>query len=259
MDIKNIVNKLKNEYKVKDVQIAIVAGSGLMNSLPTLSNVIEVEYSALGIPASKVKGHSGKFVFGTINGKNVVCFSRIHYYEHGDMSLVRLPLEVVSALGASMVVLMTSSGGINSSYKIGDVVLICDHLNMTGQNPLIAINNLQFTNMGNCYSRECREQVLNIAKQKGIRLQQGVHAQMSGPSYETIAEINMLKKLGADTVSMSTAYDTIIANYLNLKVLGFAVVVNTFSGGDDKLTHQEVLDNAQKASANIKQILTELI
>ncbi len=257
--VKNALDILKNKYNVKKMDIAIVAGSGLSDALPNIENKFEVLYEELGLPKSKVKGHSGKFVFGVYKGLGVVLVSRIHYYESGNVELVRLPFEIVSGLGVQKIVLLTSSGGININFKVGDIMLINDHINLSGINPLIGIENMQFTNMGDCYNSEWRNKAREVAKQNNIDLKEGVFVQMSGPSYETKAEINMLRMLGCDAVSMSTAFDCIICNYLGLKVIGFSVIVNTFSGGDDNLNHKEVLDNAKKASQKLKAVLQNII
>lgn len=259
MVVDNAVGILKNKYNIDDVELAFVAGSGLSFALPDIENQVEVTYESIGLPRSKVKGHSGKFVFGEHNGKKIVFVSRIHYYECGNIEMVRLPFEIVAKLGVKKIVLLTSSGGINNDFRVGDIMLISDHINFTGINPLINIEKMEFTNMSDCYNQEWRSLVKQIALDNDINLKEGVFVQMSGPSYETKAEINMLRMLGCDAVSMSTAFDCVICNYLSMKVIGFSVIVNTFSGKDDKLTHIEVLDNAKKASSKLKTILTQLV
>lgn len=257
--VENAVNILEKKHNISQVDIAIVVGSGLMSAMPNVENKYVVEYDSLGLPKSKVKGHSGTFVFGDCCGKKVVFVSRMHYYESGSIEKVRLPLEICSKLGVKTVVLLTSSGSINQSYRVGDVMLIKDHINMSGINPLIGIEDLSFTSMTDCYNIELRNKVLDIAKNYNLELKQGVFVQMSGPSYETLAEIKMLRLLGCDAVSMSTAHDCIIANYLNMKVLGFSVIVNECSEDAVELTHEEVLTNAEKACTKLKTILTEFI
>ena len=259
MTVNEIVDTLKNKYKIDDVEYAIVCGSGLADALPNLEDKVEVPYACLGLPTSKVKGHSGNFVFGKFNNKKVVLVSRIHYYESGKLENVRLPFEIIAKLGVKKVVLLTSSGGLNKTYKVGDLVLIKDHINFAGINPLIGVEDMQFTNMCNCYNSEWRPLALSVAKGESVGLKEGVFVQMSGPSYETCAEVEMLRLLGADTVSMSTAFDCIICNYLKMTVIGFSVVVNVFSGDDVNLNHQEVLDNAKQASINLKKILCKII
>lgn len=257
--VDNAIKILKDKYGIVKADLAIVCGSGLGESLPDLDNKVVVSYDELGLPKSKVKGHSGSFVFGDYKNIKVVLVSRIHYYESGKVENVRLPYEIISKLGVDRVVLLTSSGGLNKTYKVGDLVLIKDHINFAGVNPLIGVEDMRFTNMGDCYNLEWRNKAKQVALNEGVSLKEGIFVQMSGPSYETLAEVEMLRMIGADVVSMSTAFDCIIANYLGMKVIGFSVVVNVFSGGDDNLNHQEVLDNAKKASVNLKKILTNII
>ena len=259
MTIDKAIKILSKKYKIKDIETAIVAGSGLIEAMPDMENKVVVSYKELGLPQSKVQGHSGNFTFGKYKGKNIVIVSRIHFYESGDMKNVRLPYEIISQFGVKKVILLTSSGGINKTFKVGDIMLINDHINFTGFNPLIGIDKLEFTNMGDCYNLDWRNKIKKIASKELIDLKEGVFVQMSGPSYETKAEIEMLRKLGGDSVSMSTAFDSIICNYLKMNVIGFSIIVNTFSGKDDKLTHQEVLENARNASKNLKKIINQLI
>ena len=253
------VKILNKKHNICNVDIAIVVGSGLMGAMPDIENKYTVNYDTLGLPKSKVKGHSGAFVFGDYAGKKIVFVSRMHFYESGSIEKVRLPFEICSRLGVKMVVLLTSSGSINKSYRVGDVMLIKDHINMSGINPLVGIDNLSFTSMTDCYNSQIRSRILEIVKREDIDIKQGVFVQMSGPSYETLAEINMLRFMGCDAVSMSTAHDCIIANYLNMKVLGFSVIVNECVEDAVELTHEEVLTNAARASEKLKRILTNLL
>lgn len=257
--VEKAVKILNKKHNIKNVDTAIVVGSGLMAAMPDVDNKYTVNYDSLGLPKSKVKGHSGTFVFGDYYGKKVVFVSRMHYYESGSIEKVRIPLEICAKLGVKTVVLLTSSGSINKTYKVGDVMLIKDHVNMSGVNPLVGIDDLSFTSMTDCYSAEIREKVLEIVKKESIDIKQGVFVQMSGPSYETLAEINMLRLMGCDAVSMSTAHDCIIANYLNMKVLGFSVIVNECVEEAVELTHEEVLTNAAKACEKVKKILSEVL
>lgn len=254
-----IAKKLKSKYKIQNVDVVIVCGSGLSGSVPDLSNKVTVPYKKLGMPTSKVKGHSGEFTFGTYEGKNVAIASRMHYYESGNIKNVRLPLQILSCLGAKTAILLTSCGGLNTNFAVGDIMLINDQINMSGVNPLVGIKNIEFTDMGNCYNSKLASLVKKIAKKQKVQLRDGVFCQMSGPSYETSAEVNMLRKIGADAVSMSTAHDCIIANYLKMNVVGFSAIVNVFHEEGKELTHEEVLANASKICTNLKTIISELI
>lgn len=259
MDAQKIANKIKRKYKITNVEMAIVSGSGLLSAVPEMADVLVVKYGDVGMPKSKVKGHESSFIFGKINGKSVVILSRKHYYENADIKEVRLPIEVAGFLGVKEVILMSSCGGINEGYSVGDVMLIRDHINMSGVNPLLAMEKIDFIDMLNCYDDKNCGRILKIADNLGIALKQGVFGQMSGPSYETMAEAKMLRNIGVDAVSMSTAHDCIVARSLNIKVLGFAVIVNTYNSLVESVSHEEVLENAKKAANKLKQILSEYI
>ena len=256
---KKIAQTLKKKYKINNIDYAIVAGSGLMDAVVDLEDITIVPYKCLGMPKSRVSGHSGKFIVGTYCGKKVAVVSRVHYYEYGDMSKVRLPYEVLAKLGTKKVILLTASGGINKTFRVGDIMLISDHINFTGQNPLIAIDNLKFISMTNAYDRDMFNRMAKIADENDINVRQGVHIQFLGPSYETNAEIEFAKSIGADSVSMSTVFDCIICNYLGMKVAGIASIVNTFTDSNENLEHSKVLSDAQKTCQRIKVILTELL
>lgn len=256
---KRIANRLKNKYKIENVEYAIVAGSGLMDAVVDLEDITMVDYKDIGMPKSRVKGHSGKFIFGTYCGKKVAVVSRVHFYEYADMAKVRLPYEVLANLGTQKVVLLTSSGGINKTFRVGDIMLISDHINFTGQNPLVAIDDLEFVPMTNAYDKSMFDSMAKIADENDINVRQGVHIQFLGPSYETMAEIALAKAMGADSVSMSTVFDCIICNYLKMKVAGIASIVNTFSSDDKNLDHSKVLEDAQKTCKKIKIILSKLL
>ena len=259
--IDRIVTILKKRYNVGNIDYAIVAGSGLMESIPELDEVQIVSYQSLGMPKSKVQGHSGKFVFGKLGKKNIVVVSRYHFYESGNMNLVRMPFEIISKLGVNKIILLTSCGGLNKTFKVGDIMLISDHINYTGQNPLIAISPLEFTPMANAYDKEIFNKMKKIADENNIDVREGVHIQFLGPSYETRAEVELASMVVADTVSMSTVFDCIICNYLKIKVAGIASVVNVFTSKDneEELNHQEVLDNAKNSCLKIKTIIENLI
>ena len=256
---KKIAEILKKKYKIGNIDYVIVAGSGLLDAVVDLEDITIVPYDKIRMPKSRVSGHSGKFIFGKYCGKNVAIVSRVHYYEYGDMNKVRLPYEVLSYLDTKKVILLTASGGINKTFRVGDIMLISDHINFTGQNPLVAIKDLKFTSMTNAYDKDMFNKMAQIADENDINVRQGVHIQFLGPSYETMAEIAFAKSIGADSVSMSTVFDCIICNYLGMKVAGIASIVNVFSGNDESLDHKKVLDDAQKTCQKIKIILSELL
>lgn len=259
INVDKIVKTINKKFGVSKIDTAIVVGSGLIESVPKLENQIVIPYDKIGLPKSKVSGHSGKLIVGEYNGKIIASVSRIHFYESGNIELIRVPFQIVKKLGANLVILLTSSGGLNKNYKVGDIMIIEDHINFTGFNPLIGIEKLEFTPMQNCYDKSTTNKLIQIAKEHNIPVQKGTHIQFSGPSYETKAEVNVARLLGGDTVSMSTVFDCIISNYLKLKVCGISSVVNTFEENNEELSHKEVLDNAQKAIAKIKVLISALL
>ena len=256
--VEKAVKILKNKYNISKINFAIVVGSGLIDGCPDLENKIEISYQNLGLPKSKVKGHSGKLVVGKIGDKIVALVSRMHYYESGDITKVRIPIEIMAGLDCENVILLTSCGGINEQFNVGDIMLINDQINMSGINPLIGMDEIKFIDMVNCYDSEYRDLIKKISKKLKLQIKEGVFSQTSGPSYETMAEINMLKMIGADSVSMSTSHDCIIAKYYGMRVLGFSVIVNVFNL-QSKLSHEEVLCNASKANQTLKTLLTNFL
>ncbi len=261
ISVEKIVNKINKKYNINKVDFAIVIGSGLMEAAVDLTDTVTIPYDKLGMPKSKVKGHSGKFVFGKFGDRMGVLVSRLHFYESGDMSKVRLPFEIIAKLGCKDIVLLTSSGGVNTSFAVGDIMVINDHINLSGYNPLVGINPIVFVPMAHAYDIEVIKRLKEIAKEEKIDIKEGVHFQFAGPSYETLSEIYVARKLGADSISMSTSYDCIISKYLQMRVCGIAVIVNTFEENDsmNKLNHEEVLENASKACKRIKILLTKLL
>ena len=258
--IDKVVKILNKKYNITKVDVAIVAGSGLADSSPDLENKVVVSYDCLGLPKSKVKGHSGSFTFGEFKGKTVAIVSRMHYYESGNIEKVRIPIEIMAKLGCKLAVLLTSCGGVNSAYNVGNVMLIKDQINMSGINPLIGMEEIKFVNMSDCYSQSLRTRAKEIAKKNKIDLKEGIFCQMSGPTYETRAEVEMLRGFNVDAVSMSTAHDCIIANYYDMQVIGFSAIVNVFTNNANQtLSHKEVLDNAKLINKNLKTILSEII
>jgi len=250
-----IANDLKQKYNIGNVDVAIVVGSGQADGVPDLQNKLVVGYDELGLPTSRVKGHSGTFVFGQYKNKKIVLVSRLHYYENGSIEMVRMPLEICNYLGIKNVILLTSSGGLNKQFNVGDLMVINDQINLSGVNPLVGVENLKFTNMSNCYDEELRDKFKEIARSKNIDLREGVFCQTSGPTYETLAEAEMLRTLGGDAVSMSTAHDCIVARYFDMRVLGVSIIVNVHNGISTTLCHEEVLENAARANVKLKTLL----
>lgn len=255
-----IKSKVSGEY-----EIGIICGSGLGGLCDTVENPVYVNYADIpNFPVSTAPGHIGQFVFGKLSGKNVVCMQgRIHYYEGYTPEQVITPVRVMKLLGVKKLIVTNAAGGINESYNVGDIMLITDHINFTGVNPLIGQNDerfgVRFPDMSFAYSPLLRKTALRCADKIGVKLQEGVYLGCSGPSYETPAEIRAFRVLGADTVGMSTVQEVIAANHCKMDVLGFSLVANKAAGmSGERLSEQEVIDIGKKM-ANVMQGLVAAV
>ena len=246
--IKKILKKIDDS-----AEVAIVLGSGFGDAKPNLENIKEYAYEKLGIKYNVVSGHSRKLVFGDYKGKRILLFSRLHFYETGSMENIKLLYKVLSELGVKYVLMSTAVGGVNASYLPTDLVLIKDHINLTGQNPLIAETPIKFIDLKDVYDEELRNIAKIVAAKNNIILQEGVHCQLAGPTYETPAEVKMLRTMGVDTVSMSPVLDIIMAYSLGMKIMLVAGVSNRASDLiDEEITHEEVLKNGKVISKKMK-------
>lgn len=245
--------------------IALILGSGLGDYADTIKQEAVLEYKDIeGFPVSTVAGHKGRFVFGYVGDvKVVVMQGRVHYYEGYSMEDVVLPVRLMKLMGAKVLFLTNASGGVNFDYSAGDFMLISDQICMA-PSPLIGENldelGPRFPDMSNIYDRELRKTVRDTAASLGIKLQEGVYIQLTGPNYESPAEIRMVRTLGADAVGMSTACEAIAANHCGLKTVGISCVSNLACGMTDKpLSHAEVQETADKAAPLFRQLVTESI
>jgi purine-nucleoside phosphorylase len=239
--------------------IGLVLGSGLGDMAHQVENAIAIDYSDVPhFPVSTVEGHAGRFAVGTLEGKQVIVMQgRFHYYEGYSMKKVVFPVYVMQALGVKTVVMTNAAGGMNRSFQAGDLMLISDHLNMTGDNPLIGPNHselgVRFPDMSEAYNRSYRALALKLAKgiqdESGmpLRLQEGVYAGISGPAYMTPSELTMLARIGGDAVGMSTVGETIAARHVGLKVLGISCITDMAIGEElEPLTHEQVVAVANR-------------
>jgi len=243
------------------VSVGVILGSGLGWFADTLEHRTETPYSQIpGWPVSTAIGHAGKLVSGRLGDTNVVVAAgRAHLYEGYTAAQVAYPIRELAWRGVTSLIVTNASGGINMNYKPGDLVLISDHINLMGVNPLTGANDEKlgprFPDMSEAYSREYRK----IAKQVGS-LQEGVYAALPGPSYETPAEIRYLRTIGADLVGMSTVPEVIAANHLGMKVLGISCVTNMAAGIlPQKLTHHEVMDTGERVKDTLASLLRAVI
>ena len=245
--------------------VALVLGSGLGDYADGIKIEATLDYKEIeGFPISTVLGHKGRFVFGYVGDVKVVIMQgRVHYYEGYKMEDVVLPIRLMKLMGAKILFLTNAAGGVNFDYHAGDFMLISDQICMA-PSPLIGENadelGVRFPDMSNIYDRDLRDIVRNTAKDLDIPLQEGVYIQLTGPNYESPAEIRMVRTLGADAVGMSTACEAIAANHAGLKVVGISCISNMACGITDKpLTHAEVQETADRAAPLFKKLVTESV
>lgn len=247
-------------------KVALVLGSGLGDYADSIRVEAELPYGDIeGFPVSTVPGHDGKFIFGYVGEVPVVCMKgRVHYYEGYPISDVVLPTRLMYLMGARILFLTNASGGVNPDYKAGDLMLMTDHIACFVPNPLMGENapelGVRFPDMSEIYDKDLRQIIKDCAQEENIPLQEGVYLQLTGPSYESPAEVRMLKTLGADAVGMSTAVEAIAANHLGMKICGISCVCNPAAGlSPQPLTHEEVQEAANKTAPLFKKLVTETI
>lgn len=246
-------------------EIGIVLGSGL-GEMAERFGEISVPYSKIpDFVPSTVQGHKGALVFANVLGRKVVMMQgRNHYYEGHSMEQITYPVKVLKELGVKTIILTNAAGAVNKTFKPGDLMIITDHINFMGSNPLIGKNDehfgTRFPDMSEVYNKELIRQLDNCARDLKMNLRRGVYLATSGPSYETPAEINMARILGADACGMSTVPEAIVANYCGMNVLGISCITNYASGiSTKKLNHEEVIETSAKVRDKfIKLILTFL-
>lgn len=267
-----VYEKIENCYKSLREKtdfvpkVAIVLGSGLGDYADGIRVEAEVDYHEIeGFPVSTVPGHAGKFIFGYVQDVPVVCMKgRVHYYEGYDISDVVLPTRLMKMMGAEILFLTNASGGINPSFTAGDFMMLKDHISIFAPNPLIGANidelGTRFPDMTHVYDMELQNIIRDVAKTEKIDLKEGVYAQLTGPSFESPAEIQMLHKLGVDAVGMSTVVEAIAANHAGMRICCISCVCNLAAGmTDNPLTHEEVQQAAAEAAPKFKKLVTESV
>ena len=237
---------------------AIILGSGLGALTDALKDPIRIPFSEIeGFPHSAVSGHRGELVAGTLSGKPVLMLSgRIHYYENGDAGAMRPVIEALHELGVSNLFLTNSAGSVRNDMPPGSVMQITDHINFSGSNPLFGEpTDRRFVGLSNAYNIELQSGIRQAAEQAGIELHKGVYMWFSGPSFETPAEINMARIIGADAVGMSTVPEVILARFYAMNVAAASIITNFAAGmTGDELSHQETKDMAPIGGANLAKI-----
>ena len=243
-------------------KIGIVLGSGLGELADKMQSVYSISYMEIeGFPVSTVEDHVGQYVFGYIEDVPVVCMQgRVHYYEGYTMEEVVLPIRFMGMLGVEQVILTNAAGGISADFDTGDIVLLSDHIATFVPNPLIGYKAVdsadRFPDMTQVYDKGMREVMKSVAKEQNTTVKEGVYIQLTGPSYETPAEIKMAGLLGADIVGMSTACEAITARHAKMKVCAISYVSNPAAGlGDVPLSHEDVKKQAKKTAGTVAKLI----
>jgi purine-nucleoside phosphorylase len=247
-------------------EIAIVLGSGLGDFADRVKNAVVIPYTDIPHwPPSLVVGHAGKLVVGEVCGKRVaVLAGRAHYYEGHELTKSTFSIRVLGLLGVKRLILTNAAGGINTSFESGALMVIDDHINLFGTNPLIGPNDdrfgPRFPDMTEAYSRRLRAAADEAARERGIAVSHGIYAALHGPSYETPAEIRYLRSIGADAVGMSTAPETIVARHMGLEVLAVSCITNMAAGVlDQPLNHAEVMETAARVKDQFIALLEGVV
>lgn len=269
MNIVEKINKAKeyisNVYN-KKIDLAIILGTGLGSLVNSLDNKLIIKYEDIPeFPVSTVAGHAGELIIGNIKEKCVIAMNgRFHYYEGYSMEMVTFGIRVIKALGIRDIIITNAAGGMNPDFEAGDLMIIEDHINFMGTNPLIGKNHEElgprFPDMSEAYNRELIILAEKSAEELGYKIKKGVYAAVTGPNYETPAELRMLRLLGGDAVGMSTVPEVIAANHMSMRVLGISCITDmAIADNLEPLDHKKVLETANKAQIKFVSIVKMII
>jgi purine-nucleoside phosphorylase len=257
---------IRARWSGEDIRVALVLGSGLGAFADDLQDAHPVPYDEIpGFARSTVEGHAGRLVLGRVGGVALAAMQgRFHYYEGYALEEVVFPVRVLGLLGIKSLVLTNAAGGINVAFEQGSLMVISDHLNLMGVNPLRGKNDerfgSRFPDMSEVYARDYQEIAVEEGRSMNIELRRGIYGGLSGPSYETPAEVRMLRTLGADAVGMSTVPEAIIARQMGIKVLGLSCITNMAAGVfDQPINHQEVIETGARVHETFKELLRRVI
>lgn len=247
-------------------QIGLILGSGLGSLADTIENPVKIKYEDIpNFPKSTVEGHAGQLVIGELGGKIVIAMQgRFHFYEGYPLRDVTFPVRVMIGLGVESLIVTNAAGGVNTEFEPGNLMIITDHINYTGQNPLMGENldelGPRFVDMSNAYDKEYIEIAKESAKKQGLDIKTGVYTWFTGPTYETAAEVKMARILGADAVGMSTVPEVIVANHEGIKSLGISCITNMATGIlDQPLRHDEVVETSMRVKEDFEKLLLDII
>lgn len=250
---------------VDAVEFGLILGSGLGELAEEIEDPQVITYDQIPhFPVSTVSGHAGQLVYGALEGKKVLAMQgRFHYYEGYSMQTVTYPVRVMAALKAHSLIVTNAAGGVNTDFEPGNLMLINDHINFMGSNPLFGPNNEElgprFPDMSEAYRLSYRQTAQAVAEKQGIALREGVYMGFSGPTYETPAEVRFARIAGADAVGMSTVPEVIVASHCGLNVLGISCITNLAAGMQKNLNHKEVVETTERVKVDFKTLVKETL
>ena len=256
---------IRQRAPTRQPETAIILGSGLGGLAGAIAEPVRIPFREIpGFPEPTVTGHEGAMILGLLGGREIVALSgRFHMYEGHPAALAAFPVRVFHALGAHDLFVSNAAGGISPKLAVGDLMMISDHINLTGTNPLVGVaqkGEVRFPDMTDAYNPGLRWLLRTTAEARGITLREGVYAGLLGPSYETPSEVKMLRLLGADAVGMSTVSEVIVARALGMRVAGVSCITNAAAGVTGAaLSHAEVLETTQRVSAAFELLVTEFL
>ena len=264
-EVQETVSYIKERINLTP-EYGVILGSGLGSFTNEMKVEFTLPYNEIpNFPVSTVEGHKGALVFGTIGDKKVVAMQgRFHFYEGYSMKEVTFPVRVMKFLGVEKLIVSNASGGVNPNYKVGSIVMITDHINMTPEHPLRGKNEERFgprfVNMSEPYSRKMIAKATELAKELNIEVHEGIYLGLQGPTFETLAEYKMVKILGADCVGMSTVPEVIVARHMDLETFGVSVITDMGNAESiGTISHNEVLEAAKNAEPKVRSLIKELI
>ncbi len=253
------------EKGVGAVDFGLILGSGLGELADEIEEPVVISYNEIPhFPISTVVGHAGQLVYGTLAGKKVLAMQgRFHFYEGNPMETVTYPVRVMSELGIHSIVVTNAAGGVNEQFTPGNLMLITDHINFMGTNPLIGPNDdnmgPRFPDMSAAYNKDYQAKAREVAESLSLDLKEGVYMGLTGPTYETPAEIRMARAMGADAVGMSTVPEVIVAVHSGMKVLGISCITNLAAGMQANLNHEEVVETTERVKEDFKKLIKETL
>lgn len=253
------------EQGVEKVEVGLILGSGLGELADEIENPIVIPYEKIpSFPVSTVEGHAGQLVYGMLGGKHVLALQgRFHYYEGYSMDEVTFPVRVMSMLGTESIIVTNAAGGVNERFTPGDLMLITDHINSFGTNPLIGPNDdkfgPRFPDLTQAYDLDYQKLVKDVAADLNLSLQEGVYYGTTGPTYETPSEVRMIQTVGGDAVGMSTVPEVIVARHAGMRVVGISCISNLAAGMGEELNHEDVIAVTTKIRSSFKQLIVNVL